>query len=231
MNFELDRVFIEEEFRGSRIARTVLEHLPAGVPVDYVGDGRAAARPDSSHPDPFAAGKRRLILMRRRSPFLMACPAASSEFACCGYLVLTLASNCPMDCSYCFLQDYVADNPGFQVYANYADAFGELEALSARAPGRHFRVGTRDLADSLAFDRLTGLSLELVDFFARQTGLTLELKTKTDEIDNLLTVDPRGCAIVSWTLSPPAVFASSEHRTAPPAARIEAARRLSEAGY
>lgn len=231
MNFELDWVFIEHEFRDAAIARRLLQRLPSHVPVEYVADGRPAAMPDRRQADPFAAGKRRLILMRRRSPFLMACPAGSGEFACCGYLVLTLASNCPMDCAYCFLQEYVADNPGFQVYANYADAFDELDALARKAPNRHFRVGTGELADSLAFDRLTGLSLELVDFFARQRNLMLELKTKTDEIENLLTVDPKGQVMVSWTLSPSAVFSSSEHRTASPAARIEAARRLADAGY
>ena len=187
--------------------------------------------PDRRQADPFAAGKRRLILMRRRSPFLMACPAGSGEFACCGYLVLTLASNCPMDCAYCFLQEYVADNPGFQVYANYADAFDELEALSAKAPNRHFRVGTGELADSLAFDRPDGTEPGAGRFLSPGRNLLLELKTKTDEIENLLTVDPKGQVLVSWTLSPSAVFHSSEHRTAPPAARIEAARRVADAGY
>ncbi len=231
MKFALDQVFIEEEFRSGSMARRVLQRLPAHVPVEFVADGRPAAMADRSQADPFAAGKRRLILMRRRSPFLMACPAGSGEFACCGYLVLTLASNCPMDCSYCFLQEYVADNPGFQVYANYADAFDELDALARKAPNRNFRVGTGELADSLAFDTLTGLSLELVDFFARQRSLMLELKTKTDEIDNLLRFDPKGRVLVSWTLSPESVFALSEHRAAPPSARIAAAARVLEAGY
>jgi spore photoproduct lyase len=231
MKFDLESVFIEDEFRDAPIARRVLEGLGPQMAVQYVADGREAARPDHTQADPFAAGKRRLILMRRRTPFLMACPAGSAEFACCGYLVLTLASNCPMDCSYCFLQEYVADNPGFQLYANYAEAFDEIDALVRKAPGRHFRVGTGELADSLAFDRLTGLSLDLVDYFSRQRNAVLEFKTKTDEIDNLLTVDPKGQVLVSWTLSPPAVFAGSEHRSAPPAARIEAARRVAEAGY
>ncbi len=231
MRFDLDRVFIENEFRDAPISRRVLNALDSRVAVQYVADGREAAKPDRRQADPFAAGKRRLILMRRRAPFLMACPAGSAQFACCGYLVLTLASNCPMDCSYCFLQEYVADNPGFQIYANYADALDEIDALIRKAPGRHFRVGTGELADSLAFDRLTGLSLDLVDYFSRQRNAVLELKTKTDEIDNLLTADPKGQVLVSWTLSPPAVFASSEHRSAPPAARMEAARRLADAGY
>jgi len=231
MNFELDAVFIEEEFRASALAARVADSLPRSTPISYVADGREVARPRPSSADPFGDGKRRMVLMRRRSPFLMACPAASSEFACCGYLVLTLASNCPMDCSYCFLQEYVADNPSFQVYANYAEAFEELERMTHKAAGRSFRVGTGELADSLAFDRVTGISRDLVEYFARSDTLLLELKTKTDEIDNLLAIDPRGRTLVSWTLSPDAVFASSEHRTASPAARIGSARRVADAGY
>lgn len=231
MEFRLDEVLIEEELRGSRLAGRVRAGLPVEVPVGYVADGRLAARPTPGTADTFAAGKRRMVVMRRRAPFVMACPASGREFACCGYLVMALASNCPMDCSYCFLQEYLANNPGFQVYANYAEAFDELAAMARKAPGRHFRIGTGELADSLAFDELTGLSLDLIDFFARQDRFVLELKTKTDEIRNLLRADPRGRVIVSFTLSPAAVFTSSEHGTASPAARIAAARALADAGY
>ena len=55
---------------------------------------------------------------------------------------------------------------------------------------------------------MTGISRDLIDFFAARENLTLELKTKTDEIENLLTVDPRGRTLVSWTLSPPPSFAA-----------------------
>ncbi len=231
MKFELDAIHIEEGVRASALARRVIAAAPPTVPVNYVADGRQAARPIEGVDDSFGAGKRRMVIMRRRSPFLMACPAGSSKFACCGYLVLTLASNCPMDCGYCFLQEYVADNPGFQVYANYADAFDELERLRRNSPARGFRVGTGELADSLAFDSITGISRDLVEYFASRDDLTLELKTKTDEIENLLTLDPKGRTLVSWTLSPERVFQSTEHRTASPAARIEAARRVLVASY
>lgn len=231
MNFELDMVMIEEGCRQSALAARILRRLPADVPVGYVADGRTAARARTGAADPFGEGKRRMVVMRRRGPFLMACPAGSAEFACCGYLVLVLASNCPMDCSYCFLQEYLADNPAFQVYANYADAFEELDRLGARLPGRALRVGTGELADSLAFEDMTGVAAEFVEYFAGRENLLFELKTKTDEIEGLLRVDPRGRTLVSWTLSPDRIFATSEHRTAPPAARLGAARRVLAAGY
>ncbi len=231
MNFDLDHIYIEEACRDTALARRVTAGAASMAPVSFVADGRIAARPSADVADSFAAGKRRMVIMRRRSPFLMACPAGSAKFACCGYLVLTLASNCPMDCSYCFLQEYVADNPGFQIYANYEDALVEIDKLSLSAPGRHFRIGTGELADSLALDSLTGLSIDLVNFFATREKFTLEFKTKTDEIENLLRLDPRGRVLVSWTLSPHRVFEACERRTASPSARIAAARRVIDAGY
>jgi spore photoproduct lyase len=231
MKFDLDHIYIEDACRDTPLARRILARADAIAPVTFIDDGRTVARPLAGVADSFAAGKRRLVIMRRRSPFMMACPAGSAKFACCGYLVLNLASNCPMDCSYCFLQEYVADNPGFQLYANYDDAFAEIDQLSASAPARHFRIGTGELADSLAMDSLTGMSIDLVNFFAARENLTLELKTKTDEIENLLAVDPRGRVMVSWTLSPHRVFEACEHRTAAPSARIDAARRVLDAGY
>jgi spore photoproduct lyase len=231
MKFDLDNIYIEDACRDMPLAKRIVARTGSLAPISFVADGRNSALPLAGVADSFGAGKRRMVIMRRRSPFLMACPAGSAKFACCGYLVLTLASNCPMDCSYCFLQEYVADNPGFQVYANYEDAFAEIDKLSASAPARHFRIGTGELADSLAMDSLTGFSIELVKFFAARENLTLELKTKTDEIENLLTLDPHGRVLVSWTLSPRRVFETCEHRTASPSERIRAARRVLDAGY
>ena len=229
MKFDVDSLVIEEGSRDTPLARRLIRSL-AAVPVRYVDDAREATRPQLG-PDPFAAGKRRVVVMKRRTPFLMACPAGSAKFACCGYLVLVLASNCPMDCSYCFLQEHVANNPAFQIYSNYGDSFEELDRLARSAPGRHFRVGTGELADSLAMDSITGLSRDLIEFVREHEHLTLELKTKTDEIGNLLKIDPRGRVLVSWTLSPGALWKSSEHRTASPSGRIAAARAVLDAGY
>src|ERR1019366_1613656 len=97
MKFDLDAIYIENACRETSLARRVIARAASVAPVSFVADGRIAALPPTGVADSFAAGKRRMVIMRRRSPFLMACPAGSAKFACCGYLVLTLASNCPMD--------------------------------------------------------------------------------------------------------------------------------------
>ena len=148
MTFDVDALVVEEASRGSALANRLVRGLGASVPVTYVSDAHEATRAMRGA-DPLGAGKRRLVVRKRRAPFLMGCPAGSAQFACCGYLVLILASNCPMDCSYCFLQEHVANNPAFQIYSNFRDSFEEMDRLAHSAPGRHFLVGTGELADSL----------------------------------------------------------------------------------
>jgi len=59
----------------------------------------------------------------------------------------------------------------------------------------------------------------------------LELKTKTDAVDELLTLDPRDRVVVSWSLAPPAAVALAERGTVSVEARLAAARRVVAAGY
>jgi hypothetical protein len=109
---------------------------------------------------------------------------------------------------------------------------GFVKVRVLRIPRADARV---ELSDGLLVLLPAGISRrqsrDLIDFFATRENLTLELKTKTDEIENLLEVDPRGRVLVSWTLSPDAVYQSSEHLTASPAERIAAARAVLDAGY
>jgi spore photoproduct lyase len=222
--FVPDEILIERGCEDTVIARRCRARAPY-VPVTIIDDRRMLAGGD------FAAAKRRLVLARRRGTVLEHCPAGRRGMACCNYLVLTFASNCPMDCRYCFLQEYLADNPPLTAYVDAEAALAEVGALLDRHPERQFRIGTGELADSLALDPVTGLSLDLVPFFAARRNALLELKTKTAAVDDLVTIDPRGRVVVSWSLAPEAAVAIAERGTAPVAERLRAMRRVVAAGY
>jgi spore photoproduct lyase len=197
------------------------------VPFTVIDDRRALRESGGD----FAAAKRRLFLAPHRGSFLGHCPAGTRGLACCNYLVMNLASNCPMDCGYCFLQEYLADAAPLTAYVNPEAALAELAQVLDRHTDRHCRIGTGELADSLALDPVTGLSAELVPFFAARRNGLLELKTKTDAVDGLLALDPKDRVVVSWSLAPPAAVALAETGTAPIADRLAAARRVVAAGY
>jgi len=217
-------VWIERGEEESSLARRVRERL-ADIPAYIVEDPRVA------EPQTFADGKRRLVIQRRRGSFLQHCPAGITGMVCCNYLVMNFASNCPFDCSYCFLQDYLANNPALKAFTNVGDGLAELDDVLRAHPERTFRVGTGELADSLALDHLTDLSCELVPFFAERRNALLELKTKSDDVDNLLGLDPKGRVVVAWSLNARAITAAEEPGTATLDERIRAAARVQAAGY
>jgi spore photoproduct lyase len=227
--YQPSEVLIERGEEHTAVVRRALARLPH-VPVRIVEKGWEQEATGKEF-DPFPAGKRRLLFTRQRSSFLEHCPAGTPGLVCCNYLVVSLISNCPMDCSYCFLQEYLANNPTLKVFTNVDDLLSEVAAVVDRQPWRYFRIGTGELSDSLALDPVLGFTGDLVPFFAARKNTLLELKTKSDCIDGLLSLDPQERVVVSWTLTPPAIVESEEHGTASFAARVAAAQRVQAAGY
>lgn len=220
-----ESIWVERAVREAPVTRILVSRLP-GVPVHVVeatGVADAGMR--------FVDGKRRLVVKHHGGSFLHHCPAGTPGLVCCNYLILNLAVNCPFDCGYCFLQDYVANNPALKVFTNPEDGLAEVDAVLRARPDRTFRIGTAELADSLALDHLTDLSLTLVPFFAGRQNALLELKTKSDRVENLLGLDPRERVVVSWSLNSEAIMSGDEAGTATLDQRLAAARRVQNAGY
>ena len=230
LTYQPTEILIERGEEDAPVVQRALAKLPE-TPVRIVEKDweQKEVRPEGK--DPFGVGKRRMFFTRQRAQFLEHCPAGTPGLVCCNYLVVSLISNCPLDCSYCFLQDYLANNPTLTVFTNSDDLLGEVAKVVDRQPWRQFRIGTGELSDSLALDALLGFSVDLVPFCAARKNVLLELKTKSDCIDNLLTLTSHGRVVVSWTLTPPAIADTEEHGTASFAERLRAARRVQQAGY
>ena len=197
----------------------------ASMGIAVVNSHEPAA--SASHERDFTAGKRVLRLTAHRGRFLKPCPA-TREYNCCGYHVLNIGSNCPMDCAYCILQAYL-NSPWLTFHVNTDDLFAELR--EAGASGRLLRIGTGEFTDSLALDRLTRLNERLIRFFAGQRYLVLELKSKAVNVEHLLGLPHGGRTIMAWSLNSPAIAQREELRTAPLEQRLAAAARCAEQGY
>ena len=228
-----NQVFIEKGVTRSVITQRVLERL-SGVPV-YIIDSVEQLREKARTQTPtISVGKRTLVLTRHQGSFFKSCPASRTRGeaanVCCNYFVINFASNCHMECSYCYLQAYL-NFPYIVVHANIEDLTGELESALAASPGSFFRIGTGELADSLALDPLTGYAQRLVEFFAAQRNAVLELKTKTDCVEGLLGLEHRGRTVVAWSMNTRYVQKQEEHKTASIEDRLRAARKCADAGY
>lgn len=177
------------------------------------------------------AGKRNLILTAHKGLAFKPCQGISRENLCCNYRVMDLVSGCPMDCSYCILQSYLANNPTTTIYVNVEDVLNEVARFLAAHPKKFFRIGTGELSDSLALDYLTEFSSVLIPFFASKQNAMLELKTKTVAIDHLLNLEHKGRTVIAWSVNTPGIIASEERGTASLDERLAAATKAAAAGF
>ena len=229
--YQPDILFLEEGVSEYPLVQEILSRLP-GVPRQTFQDiSLLTEEIKSSQYDVFGEGKKRLALSRFKGSFLKKCPGISPGMVCCNYYVVNLSKNCIYDCSYCFLQDFLANNPMQVAYVNVEDLLVELEEVFTQYPDRNFRVGTGELTDSLALDTIVPYTATLLPFFNRQSNAVLELKTKSDQITNLLNHPDPTNIIVSWSLNPQTIIDQEEKGTPGLAQRLESARACMEKGY
>src|SRR4030095_1917888 len=227
--YQPEEVIVERGSESSPIFHNLRRSLP-DTPIEIVEDLAQLTKGDSRIDDSFGAAKRKLYLARHRGDFFKKCPGSDGQ-VCCNYFVINFASNCPMDCSYCYLQEYLADNSSLRVFGNVNDLIDEADRTLSRHRGFLFAIGTGEITDILALDPYTGMVADLIPYFARQPNVLLELKTKSDCVDGLLDLDPKGRVVAAWSMNPQCVIDQDEHNTATLDERLRAARRCQDAGY
>ena len=227
--FEPEEIVVDRGSETSQIYRNLRHTLPH-VPFRIMGSGAAQNGRADFLARAFGAAKKTLVLTRHKGEFLKKCPGSEGQ-VCCNYFVINFASNCPMDCSDCYLQEYLAENAALKVFSNVNDLLAEADELLSKHRHFFFRIGTGEITDSLALDPYIGFTREIIPFFAEQPNVLLELKTKSDCVEALLDLDSKDRVVVSWSMNPQGVIDLDEQGTASLDERLRAARRCQEAGY
>jgi len=223
-SFQPQKILVESSVKDSELTKELLSRF-SGVPREEVEDFGAY-----KNPGPMTPAKKILAIARYRGKALKPFPKISGALNLGDY-VFNPVSNCHLECTYCILQSYLANNPVLTVFANLDEMLQEIGQELEAQPKKTFRVGTGELSDSLALDPLTKNSTRLIPFFAGRGNAYLELKTKSDCVENLLGLSHRGRTVISWSMSPAKVVAEEELKCASLEERIAAARRVQEAGY
>ncbi len=178
----------------------------------------------------FREGKGVLQKLSRQGKLMGICATFNRKYLCCNVHVLGSVQNCPFECTYCFLQNYLTDG-AMKVVTDVNILMEEVKARVSSEPWRLFRIGTWELGDSLALEQETGQAAALVRGFAEIENAILELKTKSDRVEPLIGLEHRGHTVVSWSLNTEDVIRKEEHRTARLHERLGAMKKVSEAGY
>jgi len=210
-------VLVQTQSWQDPVTREILDRLP-GVEIRTIEDKEL-----------HAFGSDTLVLMRYPGKFLRICQGSGAEI-CCNYFVVSYAWNCHLECSYCVLQSYL-DSEALVVCTNFEDLLQDIKGTLQEHPNRAFRIGTGELADSLALDHITGFSRKIVPFFSSLPNGVLELKTKSDQIANLKDLDHGGRTIISWSMNSRRICRAEESKAATLEERLAAAVQCQEWGY
>jgi spore photoproduct lyase len=220
------RILVQAQSWDDSATHEILGRLP-GIKAETVRDLSTCT--DSAPFDIPSYGKNTLVLMRYPGRFLKKCQGSGAE-VCCNYFIVSYAWNCHYACTYCILQAYLK-NDALLVCTNIDDLLLDVKDTLEHSPECLFRIGTGELADSLALDHLTGYSRRLVDLFASIPNGILELKTKSDQISNLEHLDHRGHTVISWSMNSKRICRTEEHNTASFEERLAAAIQCERWGY
>ncbi|MGB9907555.1 MAG: SPL family radical SAM protein [Candidatus Saccharicenans sp.] len=223
----IKKVWVDRRVEKTNLTRRLLDKLP-GIPVELVAGLEPVKKEFRFSPDPVGESKQHLFISEQKS-FVRPCPCTPGSLGC-GYWTIDLDLNCPFDCSYCILQQYLNWQP-LTVSVNRDRLEAELKSFFQRRTNGIIRLGTGELADSLALEELTENSVFLVETFRKQDRFWLELKSKGDYIQPLLEIRPADNVVLSWSLNPETIIAAEEKGTASLKARLQAAARVIGHGY
>lgn len=174
-------------------------------------------------------GKRTLVLAEHRSAVRHSTEEGNS---CPNFWHFSPYGFCPYGCAYCYLAGTqgVRFSPTVKIFLNLPEILAEVDCVARRFDEpTAFYLGK--LQDGLALDPLTGYSRQLIPFFAGHPTARLTMLSKSASVDNLLDLEHRGHAILSWTVNPTAVIEAFERNTPPLEERITTMQSAARAGY
>ncbi len=223
-----DKIYVDARALSYSFCRRVLEKYKdiEQIVLDEDDSGKDLPEGDLS----LTKGKRTLYLKYFKGNAFKLCPGFSDAVLCCNYYVIDLVENCPLECSYCILQAFL-NKPVITFHVNVEEIVEKMVSTVRSRPLQGFRIGTGEHSDSLALDSVFQVNAYLIEVFANLSNATLELKTKTDDIDSLVGLNHKGRTVIAWSLNPREIIRTNEFKTASLENRLKSATRLEKDGY
>ena len=136
--------------------------------------------------------------------------------------------NCLYDCRYCFLQG-MYNSANYVLFINYEDFADAIVKTIAQHQQSYFFSGYD--GDSLAFDRISGFLSYFIPLFATHPAATIELRTKSANIQTLCELTAIKNCVVAFSFTPHEISKQVEHGVPLVHKRIAAMAALAERGW
>ncbi|MGB2697553.1 MAG: radical SAM protein [Candidatus Zixiibacteriota bacterium] len=160
-------------------------------------------------------------------------PEKPTDVVCPHFLELKWAYGCPFDCSWCYLKGTFRFRPeGIKpAYKPLDKIKSHVEAFLQQVDTPEI-LNTGEIADSLMKEGKTRpFSKFIISMFQKQNTHKVLFLTKSTNIRNLLEIPEKSQVIMSFSLNAKPAAEKWEKKAPPVSKRLDAAKKLSEAGY
>jgi len=159
-------------------------------------------------------------------------PRRRTDVVCPHFLELKWSYGCPFDCAWCYLQGTFRFRPGGTppVVKPYDKTQRHVERFLEEVEEPEI-LNSGEIGDSLMNEHAeVPFSKFIIPLFEKQARHKVLFVTKSHHVENLLEIEPHDQAIISFSLN--AIPVAERWERAPGVLkRIEAAKKISDAGY
>lgn len=224
-NFPYKRVLFDKAALEYPLGRQVWQRCKdLKLETIQLKGSRVTGIPGKTPRESYFQGKQTLVVSVRQA----------LEFATCkpsAHFQMPLVSGCPGMCEYCYLQTQMGKRPYTRLYVNVEEILTQAGSIiDARQPAVTMFEASAT-SDPLPVEPLTGALAQAIAYFARQPLGRLRFVTKFPHVDSLLGLDHRGHTRIRFSVNTPSVVSRFEHRTPSVELRLEALKKVAQAGY
>lgn len=223
--FSYSRVLFDKTALDYPLGRQVWQRCKDyGLEATVLKGSRVSGIPGQTPRESFFQGKQTLVVSVRREP----------EFATCkpsAHFQMPLVSGCPGMCEYCYLQTQMGKRPYTRLYVNVDEILAQAAAtIEARLPAVTLFEAAAT-SDPIPVEPLSGALAKAIEFFAAQPQGRLRFVTKFPGVDSLLGLNHQCHTRVRFSVNLPSIVSHFEHRTPAVQQRLQALKKVVEAGY
>lgn len=221
-----NKVYVEKELQDSPRVLSILDKIKK-VPLYIEAYDDIWGR--SKKPYLHKRDSLNLFLAQKKGQLLKLAPDAYGQAGEPHYYFIH-AYNCIYECQYCYLQGYF-NTPDIVLFVNHEEIIEEMQKTLDENPDTRVWFHAGEFSDSLALTHLTG-ELELYhEFCQKNPRAIIELRTKSVNTKELLSLAPLPNFIISFSLSPSQMGKSIDLKTPSTGARLKTMDELNKRGF
>lgn len=180
--------------------------------------------PGNTELERYRIAKRTLVVgVRKTLKFEQSKPSA--DYA------LPLATGCMGHCHYCYLQTTLGNRPYVRVYVNLDEIFAQAENYIEERKPEVTVFEAACTSDPVGLEHITGSLKKTIEFIGQNPYARLRFVTKYANVDSLLDAKHNGHTRFRFSVNANYVVRQMEPATSPLEERIQAAKKVAEAGY